>query len=146
MLYILLHTNSNTVTFFHVHDNASTAKSISSVGTAHFVSQNETTVQFKVLRTTNILPPNLSVNFCNGLISITITPASGQSSTIYQVWDKTCESDRVLVNISADSFPDPMAGVNYTVTFNIIFYFDGIADPCYLKLEVDNISVGKLKV
>lgn len=145
MLYTLLHTNSNTVSFFHVHDNASTAKSISA-GTAHFVSQNETTVQFEVLRTTNILPPNLSVNFCNGLISITITPASGQSSTIYQVWNKTCESDRVLVNISADSFPDPMAGDNYTVTFNIIFHFDGIADPCYLKLEVDNISVGKLKV
>ena len=145
MLYILLHTNSNTVSFFHVHDNASTAKS-TSVGTAHLASQTETTVQFEVLRTTNILPPNLSVNFCNDLFSITITPASGQSSTIQQMWNKTCESDRVLVSISAYSFPDPMAGVNYTVTFNIIFHFDGIADPCYLKLEVDNISVGKLKV
>ena len=143
MLYVLLPANSNAV-FFHVHDNASTAKSISA-GAAHFVSQNETTVLFEVLRTTNILPPNLSVNFCSGLISITITPASRQSSTIYQV-NKMCESDRVLVNVNADSFPDPMTGVNYTVTFNIIFHFDGIADPCYLKLEVDNISVGKLKV
>ena len=53
------------------------------------------------------------------------------------------ENRRAQINVHVDSFPGPTAGENYTVVFNISFYFDGIVDHCYYQLEVDNITVNQ---
>ena len=51
------------------------------------------------------------------------------------------ENGQAQINLYIDSFPNSTAGENYTIVFNISFYFDGIFDPCYLQLEVDNITI-----
>ena len=111
----------------------------------HYVNQSGSSIEFEVIQPTNPIPPNLRINFCNGSFGITITSASGQSNTAQQMWGMMCdfENGRAQMNLDIESFPGPTTTENYTVVFNISFYFDGIIDPCYLQLEVDNVTVNK---
>ena len=96
------------------------------------------------MQPTNPLPLSLSINFCNGSVGITIKSASGQNNTIQQMWDKSScdfENGQAEISVGIDDFPEPTAGENYTVIFNISFNFDGVVDLCHLELEVPNIMI-----
>ena len=47
------------------------------------------------------------------------------------------------IDVDVNKFPGTKAGENYTVVFSISFHFDGVADVCYLQLEVDNVVLNK---
>ena len=96
------------------------------------------------MQPTNVLPPSLSINFCNGSVGITIKSTSGQNNSFQQMWDKSScdfENGQAEISVGIDNFTESTARENYTVIFDISLNFDGATDLCYLQLEVGNITV-----
>ena len=115
-------------------------------GVAYYVNQSGSSVNFEVVQPTNPIPSNLRFNFCKGSFGITITSANRQHNISEQIWNMTScnfNNGQAQIDVDVNKFPGTKAGENYTVVFNISFHFDGVADVCYLQLEVDNVVLNK---
>lgn len=120
------------------------------MGVAHQTGSSNS-IEFELLQPTSPLPQALQINFCNGEFGVNITAADGRSITLQQLmWNMSAcdfENGQANVSLNIDDVFHAFAAAdeNYTVVFNILLQVDGIVDPCFLYLEVDNVTVSQLQ-